>query len=74
MYIAHSIVQEGEKLYDITPLNLRDLRPQFLRHEGTQAEFDEFKIAWTGKFYPFYTKLSHEPPETFNEIEEEPWQ
>ncbi len=72
MYIAHSIVREGDDLYDITPLNPPDLRPQFLSHEGTQAEFDELKITWTGKFYPFYTGPSHESAEISGEEEEWP--
>lgn len=73
MYIAHSVVQEGEELYDITPLNPPDLSPQFLKHEGTQAEFDELKITWTGRFYPFYTELSLEFSETPDENEEGSW-
>jgi len=73
MYIAHSIVREGGDSYDITPLNPPDLRLQFLRHEGTQMEFDELKITWTGKFYPFYTDLLHESGEIRDEAEQYPY-
>jgi hypothetical protein len=73
MYIAHSVVQEGDELYDITPLNPPDLSAQFLKHKGTQAEFDVLKIAWTGRFYPFYTELSHEHSEAPDGSEEGSW-
>jgi hypothetical protein len=73
MYIAHSVVQEGEELYDITPLNPSDLSPQFLKHKGTQAEFDELNITWTGRFYPFYIELRYESSETPDESEEGSW-
>ena len=73
MYIAHSVVREGEELYDITPLNPPDLFPRFLKHNGTQAEFDDLKITWTGLFYPFYTGLPHEFSDAPGENEEGPW-
>jgi hypothetical protein len=67
MFIAHSVIEEAGRLYDITP---SDPRPtKFLTHEGTQDEFDALKIEWSGNPYPFRTELSNESAEI-----PDPWQ
>lgn len=50
-YVSHAVVQDGDDLFDITPID--EERPRFLEHIGTREEFDRLKMTWTGQIYPF---------------------
>jgi len=58
-YVSHSVIERDGVLFDITPTECS--RPPFIRHVGTQEEFDGLKMAWTGVIYPFIDFLSNEP-------------
>jgi hypothetical protein len=53
LFIAHSVVQDGTALLDITPQNPDTPPLRFLRHEGTTEEFDIMRKGRASLFYPF---------------------
>lgn len=53
MFMAHSIAEESEDLVDITPLDSNTLRSGllFLRHTGSEDEFNAMKPLCSQVFY-----------------------
>ena len=53
--MAHSVVDELGVLVDITPIDENTPREglQFLRHRGTEDEFNVLKVPFSQCFYPF---------------------
>jgi hypothetical protein len=53
-FIAHSVVDENGDLVDITPIDPNTLRQglRFLRHEGTEKDFESMKIVCSEVLYP----------------------
>jgi hypothetical protein len=57
-FMAHSVIEEDGEMYDITPLDPNTPRAGlvFLRHIGTDEEFDILKMHWSDvAAYPFFT-------------------
>jgi hypothetical protein len=54
VFMAHSVLDESGQLVDITPLDPNTPRDGlvFLRHLGTEADFQAMKIACSQVFYP----------------------
>jgi hypothetical protein len=50
--IAHSVLDDGGRLFDITPIDPNSARPKFLRHIGTTEVFDAMQPRWSWLFYP----------------------
>lgn len=53
--MAHSVVNEEGKLYDITPIQPGTPRPIFLRHLESDADFDALLPQCNDVTYPFLT-------------------
>lgn len=53
-FMAHSVFEEGGKMYDITPIDANTPREglMFLRHIGTDEEFDYLKKCCADTTYP----------------------
>ena len=60
-FMAHSVVEEGGVLYDITPIDSNTPTPKFLKHLGETEAFDAMQPVWSSVIYPIITELSHEP-------------
>lgn len=54
MFMAHSVIEENGQLFDITPIGPNTPREGllFLRHTGTEEEFEAMKMACSQMFYP----------------------
>jgi len=50
--IAHSVLSEGDRLFDITAIDPVSARPKFLRHEGTEKQFQAMKDGRSWLYYP----------------------
>lgn len=52
--MAHSVIEENSRLVDITPIDPNTPREAlvFLRHPGTEADFDLMKTDCAGVLYP----------------------
>ena len=52
--MAHSVIQEKSELFDITPIDRNTPREAlvFLRHLGTEGEFEPMKTACSEVVYP----------------------
>jgi hypothetical protein len=68
--IAHSVVDEDGKLYDITPIAPDTPPLLFLRHVGTKKSFDEMQPEWSQTSYPLITSLSDEAAGIRDEAEQ----
>jgi hypothetical protein len=53
IFMAHSVVEENGKLFDITPIGEKERKGLvFLRHRGTEEDFEPMKKAYAQVFYP----------------------
>jgi hypothetical protein len=50
--IAHSVLDDAGRLFDITEIDSADTRPKFLRHVGTEDEFNAMKSGRAWLYYP----------------------
>ncbi len=68
-FIAHSVIEDRDgRLFDVTPIDPHTPRPDFLRHDGTAAEFDAMQPEWSSADYPFTFELDNSPAEI-----DDPW-
>jgi hypothetical protein len=56
LLVAHSLVDDGGTLYDITPIDSPSLK--FLRHRGTTADFGAMQPAWSWTWWPIVTEMA----------------
>lgn len=74
IFMAHSVVDEAGQLFDITPIDRNTPRDTllFIRHPGTEAEFNGMKIVCSQVLHP-PLQWDMEPPvdsEPFEAAEE----
>ena len=50
LLIAHSVIDDGGKLFDITPIHPNTPRPKFLIDHGTKEAFDAAQPKWSSGF------------------------
>jgi hypothetical protein len=72
-FMAHSVVEEKDNLIDITPIELDTPREMlvFLRHLGTEEEFEPMKTACAEVVYPPITWEEWHESQTSAETDEE---
>jgi len=68
-FIAHSVLDDRGRWFDITPIDPSCIRPKFLAHEGTKETFDAMQPAFSSADYPFILVIE----DSSAEIDEE-WQ